>query len=155
MTHGRNHDERRFKAQKPRANNMPEDDELVTDLEAELSASGRGGVRPRQGVIGPYEERGSMREWPSEDGEAPPQMGSTVAPTRQAEIREHERHRLEREAGRVAAGTEGVLRARQEPGVSREALDQAAQAADRYVAEEESPTDPMGEMPTEETELRE
>lgn len=96
-----------------------------------------------------------MRDWPSEDGEAPPQMGSTVAPTRQAEVREHERHRLEREAGRIAAGTEGVLRARQEPGVSRKTLDQAAQAADRYVAEEESPTDPIGERATDETELRE
>lgn len=95
-----------------------------------------------------------MRAWPSEDGEAPPQMGSTVAPTRQAESREHERHRLEREAGRVAAGTEGLLRARQEPGVSREALDEAARAADRYVAEEESPTDPMGEIAVGENELR-
>jgi hypothetical protein len=58
--------------------------------------------------------------------------GSDVAPTEKATRREQERHRREREVGRVAAGTERNVRDRRR-GVSRAQLDAAARAADEKV----------------------
>jgi hypothetical protein len=58
--------------------------------------------------------------------------GADVAPTKLAEERERERHRLEREIGRTPGG-EGVLRDTRAPGVTREKLEQAAREADRRV----------------------
>src|SRR5207237_494952 len=82
--HGRDHDERQVKAARPRANNLP-GDESATDLEAELSLSGRGGMAPREGVVGAHEGLG--RETVSaarEEGEEPAGSGRDVAPTAQA-----------------------------------------------------------------------
>jgi hypothetical protein len=58
--------------------------------------------------------------------------GSEHAPTGQAADREHERHRLEREQGRVAAGTDGNLKEVRGPEVTREKLDDAAREADEH-----------------------
>ena len=61
-----------------------------------------------------------------------PEGGSRPAPTRKAEAREAERHRLEREMGRFAAGEGGIERD-ERVDVSREQLDEAARDADRAV----------------------
>jgi hypothetical protein len=58
--------------------------------------------------------------------------GSEVAPTKQAAEREHERHALEREIGRVAAGGDTSTEVRS-AGATRERLDEAAREADRRV----------------------
>jgi hypothetical protein len=73
------------------------------------------------------------------DEGAPEKIGSEVAPTKQAEARERERHRLEREAGRIPGG-EGVARDTRAPGVTREDLDEAAREADRNVVGHEVPS---------------
>lgn len=61
--------------------------------------------------------------------------GSRPAPTQRAAEREAERHRLEREQGRFAAGEDGLARDVRAPSVTREKLDQAAENADRAVEE--------------------
>lgn len=133
MEHGRNHDQRQSQLGHPRANNTPDDPE--TSLEAELLRSGRGQAVPRQGLVGAHEHRGGFSDTgvtPME-GEEPVGDGSACAPTRQAAERERVRHDLEREVGRIPAGMEGVVREMREPGVTREALDEAAREADRRV----------------------
>jgi hypothetical protein len=62
-----------------------------------------------------------------------PEAGAHVAPTRRAAEREAERHRLEREQGRFAAGEDGLARDVRAPSVTREKLDEAAREADRAV----------------------
>jgi hypothetical protein len=65
--------------------------------------------------------------------------GTDVAPTKRAEEREHERHRLERKLGRTPAGEAGLKHEHRAAGVSREELDAAARRADRRVAHRRPP----------------
>ncbi len=60
-----------------------------------------------------------------------PEGGSRPAPTQRAAEREAERHRLERERGRFAAGEGGLPNAIRLPSVTREELEEAAREADR------------------------
>ncbi len=60
--------------------------------------------------------------------------GSEYAPTRKATEREHERHRIERDLGRTAAGTHGSLRGTRDAAITRANLDEAARIADVSVA---------------------
>jgi hypothetical protein len=119
-----------------------------TQLELEMAASGRRDAVPREGLVGAHAAR---REGPpgdadegadteaSEEGDEPSGQGADVAPTKRAEERERERHRLERELGRTPAGEEGLVHDRRAPGVSREGLDEAAREADRRVAGHDVP----------------
>jgi hypothetical protein len=94
----------------------PTDDDLETDIEEQLAARGGHKLVPREGLVGAHlERRASLGQGPEE----PVGAGADVAPTRKAEARERERHRLQRET----------------VGGSREALDRAAQEADRLIAE--------------------
>jgi hypothetical protein len=135
MEHGRDHDQRQSQLGQPRANNTPPD-EPETDLEAEMLHAGRGGIVPRQGLVGAHEHRGTFSDTgaTSMEGQEPLGAGSECAPTRQAAERERVRHELERQAGRIPAGEEGRVRDTRAPGVTREALDEAAREADRRVA---------------------
>jgi hypothetical protein len=137
MEHGRDHDERQYKAKRPRRSNVP-DDEPTTDLEAELSFAGRGGAAPHEGLVGAHRGRARRSASPGES-ELPAASGSEVAPTGQAARREQERHRIERELGHVAAGTWGHVRGWRAPDVDRATLDEAAREADRRAAERAAP----------------
>jgi hypothetical protein len=64
---------------------------------------------------------------------APAHNGSEAAPTPQAARREAERHRIEREMGHHAAGTEGYVEQVRPSTVSRDDLDNAARRADEAV----------------------
>jgi len=137
----------------PRVNNVPQEDDEQTRLELEMAASGRNDAVPREGLVGAHTARrepltategegtGDEEEQMAagEEGAEPTGPGSDVAPTRRAEERERERHRLERELGRTPAGEEGLIHGRSASGVSREDLDEAARKADRYVAGSELP----------------
>jgi hypothetical protein len=92
------------------------DPDLETDIEDQLAASGRAKVVPPEGLVGAHTER---RLPGAGDLNEPVGAGADVAPTRKAEVRERERHRIarERQAG------------------SREELDRAAAEADRLMAE--------------------
>jgi hypothetical protein len=106
--------------------------DLETELEQEMSASGRTGVVPRTGLVGAHQQRHASLAASvelDEPGE-PAGPGAEVAPTRQAEQREAERHRRERELGVIAAGDEN-LRQRRSPDVTRQALDESAAEVDR------------------------
>jgi hypothetical protein len=114
--------------------NLPVDNDPQTQIEAELAASGRSDVVPKEGLVGAH----STRRQPS--GEAlernqrspidePVGGGAAVAPTEKAVVRERERHRLQRDAGVVPAGEDGNLRQRRAPGVDRTTLDAAARKA--------------------------
>ena len=59
--------------------------------------------------------------------------GAAVAPTKKAEMRERERHRLQKREGVVAASEEGNLKQRRTSQASRSALDAAARKADHLV----------------------
>jgi hypothetical protein len=122
------------KSGRPRANNVPAD-EPETDLEAQLLESGRGHMVPHQGVIGAHADQpGYSTEGKSDaEGQEPVGNGGETAPTDLAARREQERHRLERELGRVGAGQDGVIRDTRTPGVTREKLDAAAREADRRI----------------------
>jgi hypothetical protein len=126
MTHGKNHDERLQKVRRSRANNTPDPEDDDVRIEAGLVAEGGGGARPRAGLIGPHVEG-----WGSRGAMA---AGAEVAPTPKAELRERIRHRIEREKGRVAAGTDDRLRDTRTGGVTPEDLAEAACEADRAVA---------------------
>ncbi|HVX96821.1 MAG TPA: hypothetical protein VHK47_18035 [Polyangia bacterium] len=126
----------------PRNNNVPKEDDEQTQLELELASSGRNDAFPREGLVGAHSERRAPsaeegrqddREAEGEEGQEPTGPGSDVAPTKRAEARERERHRIEREIGHTPAGEEGLIRGRNAPGVSREDLDEAARRADRRV----------------------
>jgi hypothetical protein len=99
-------------ARAARTRSMPKDDDDQTRLELNAASSGR------------EHELASGR---------PPATteGSEVAPTARAEKRERERHRMERQIGRTAAGTKGVRRDTRRGPVTRQALAQAAREADR------------------------
>ena len=62
-----------------------------------------------------------------------PEGGSRPAPTQRAAEREAERHRLERERGRFAAGEGGLRNDVRAPGVTREKLAEAVREADEKV----------------------
>ena len=119
-----------------RMNNLPVDDDEQTHLEAEIAGSGRTGLRPRQGLAGAHRVRYQARGAPLERNQAsfedePVGGGSQVAPTRLAEVRERERHRLQHQQGVVPAGEDGNLRQRRAPRATRASLDAAAREADR------------------------
>jgi hypothetical protein len=129
-----------------RDNNVPKDDDEQTQLEAELASSGRHDAFPREGLVGATSERraseSSEAELEAEDGEEgqePTGPGADVAPTKRAEARERERHRIERDLGHTPAGEERQIHGRNAPGVRREALDEAARQADRRVAGHDLP----------------
>jgi len=65
--------------------------------------------------------------------EAGPRRGAEAAPTERAMRREAERHRLEREMGHHAAGTDGYRELTEDQPLSREALAEAARRADESV----------------------
>jgi hypothetical protein len=122
MTHGRDHEEREQKY--PRVNHTSETEESLLD-------NGRHRGTPRQHLYGANE--GRVGSAAGADETEPMADGSQVAPTRQAEERERERHRAERKLGRMAAGIEENRRDRREPEVTRGALEEAAREADRKV----------------------
>src|SRR4051794_37401867 len=100
-----------------RMSNVPVDDDEQTGLEVELAGSGRKDVPPREGLVGAHTVRRGRRAAPLERdqrsyADEPTGTGSEVAPTRQAEVRERERHRLQRQEGVVPAGEDGNLRQR-------------------------------------------
>src|SRR5688500_18484662 len=106
--------------------------DLETQIEDEMASSGRTGVVPRAGLVGAHEQRQASllaSEEVDEPGE-PPGPGSDVGPTRRAELRERERHQLQREMGVVPGGHQN-LRQQRAPGVTRQALDRTAPEADR------------------------
>jgi hypothetical protein len=74
-----------------------------------------------------------------EDHEPVGAGGADVAPTKRAEARERERHRIERSIGHTPAGEDGQIRGRNAADVSREQLDDAAREADRRVVGHELP----------------
>jgi hypothetical protein len=140
MAHGRNHDERRHEIPETRRGNTPDPD----SIEAELTSGGRHGVMPKQHLVGAHTERyaGSNQEEDAlalddeqdevdQDASEPTGPGADVAPTKKAEQRERLRHDLEQEAGRTTAGREGLVRADQNPEVTREQLDEIGREADR------------------------
>ena len=131
----------------PRMNNVPQEADEQTELEIEMAGSGRNDAVPREGLVGAHVarreppipgaaegEEDAQASGAEEEGEEPTGPGSDVAPTKRAEERERERHRLERELGRTPAGEQGLVHDRRAPGVSREGLDEAARKADRRVA---------------------
>ena len=85
---------------------------------------------PREGLFGAHMVR---REPGGETAVEPLGGGAEVAPTVKAELRERERHRLQREIGVVPAGEGGNLRQQRAPGVTRLSLDAAAQQANHRV----------------------
>lgn len=129
MRHGRDHEERENKIRLTRTNNTPEADAF----EVEMLQAGRTGATPPQQVIGAHETR-SASSGSEEEGAEPTGPGSDVAPTKRAEEREKERHRLERELGRTPAAEGGHIRDRRSAEVTREQLDEAGRKADEKVA---------------------
>jgi hypothetical protein len=136
----------------PRANNTPRDDDAQSELELEMDASGRHNLVPHEGLVGAHLTRVAptsaaagdggdedQLQDPSPEGEEPAYPGSDVAPTKLAEERERERHRLERALGRTPAGEDGQIRDQRTANVTRQALDQAAREADRKVVGHELP----------------
>jgi hypothetical protein len=115
-----------------RSGPQEESPDLETAVEDEMMASGRHSVVPRTGLVGAHEERtGSLAADLDEGVALPKGAGSDVAPTRKAEMRERQRHQLQREAGLEVAGAGGRLR--QKRSASRQALDEAAAKADELV----------------------
>jgi hypothetical protein len=127
MTHGRDHQEREQRVRVHRPHQTAERE----SVEADFFGAGHKRGMPPQAVFGAHTERfapaGDLEE------SEPTGDGSDVAPTARAEERERERHRAERKLGRMAAGLEENLRDRREPQVTRDALDQAARAADEKI----------------------
>jgi hypothetical protein len=121
-------------------NNTPGEEDEQTQIEVEMAASGRSDIVPREGLIGAHTERRMHSTDQTEDeGGEPTGPGSDVAPTKLALEREQERHRLEREAGRIPAGEDGRISGYQAEGVTREKLDEIAREADRRVVGHELP----------------
>jgi len=105
-------------------NNLPQERDLTTQIEAAMAGSGRTKMAPPEGTIGARRTRRSRR-----DGIP----GAAVAPTKKAEARERQRHRLQRREGVVPASEAGNLKQRRAAKASRSALDAAARKADRLV----------------------
>jgi hypothetical protein len=114
---------------------LPVVDDDQTRIEVEMAGSGRKNVWPHEGLVGAHTVRRGRRGAPLEADQQsfddePTSTGSEVAPTRLAEVRERERHRLQRQQGVVPAGEDGNLRQRRSPRATRASLDAAARAAD-------------------------
>jgi hypothetical protein len=107
-----------------RMNNLPRERDLTTQIEADMAGSGRTGMTPPEATIGP---RRGRRIRSRRDGIP----GAAVAPTKKAEVRERQRHRLQKAEGVVAASEEGNRKQRRSSKASRAALDAAARKADR------------------------
>jgi hypothetical protein len=90
--------------------------DLESDIEDQLQSSGRTRIVPPEGLVGAHLER---RESAAQGLEEPVGAGADVAPTRKAEARERERHRLQREL----------------PAEDRGAFQRAADEADRLITE--------------------
>lgn len=117
-----------------RSRSTPEGD----SFETQLFTSGRKRGKPPEGLVGAHRQRREpTRELAtsSDREQEPVGHGADVGPTVKATRREQERHRREREIGRVAAGTERNLRDRRDPGVTRAKLEAAARAADEKVGQ--------------------
>lgn len=134
MEHGRDHENRQLHVGNKRANNTPPTDPN-TALEEQLRAGGSG-VFAKEGQIGAQSFAGSRSGASGKEVDPARRTGggSDVAPTKQAQTREQERHRLERQLGRTPAGEAGLRHDRRSAEVSREDLDKAAAEADRRVA---------------------
>jgi hypothetical protein len=117
--------------------NLPVDDDQQTQIEAELTGSGRSDLVPKQGLVGAHSRRrqptGALERDQRSSADEPIGGGSEVAPTDKARTRERERHRLQRQIGVVPAGEDGNLRQRRARGVKRRDLDAAGREADRRV----------------------
>ena len=114
------------------------DDDLQTQIEAEMASSGRHDVVPREGLVGAHMVLGCSRSTKWNPGSArtshePFGVATEVAPTERAIVLEYERHRLQRAAGVVPAEEDGHLRQQRAPGVTRSALDAAAREANHLV----------------------
>lgn len=105
----------------PRTRSMPKDDDEQTRLELDAASSGR-------------DHAMSFGRGPATE------EGAEVAPTARAEQRERERHRLERQEGRTAAGTKSTRRDTRHGGVTRQALARAAHEADRRITGHDIPS---------------
>jgi hypothetical protein len=106
------------------------DRDLQAEIEDEMMSSGRTHLVPREGLVGAHPERRQGADQQPDDG-----LGSRVAPTRKAEVREATRHELERQVGQFAAGEAGGrLRQARSGFATREALDGIAAEADDLVA---------------------
>lgn len=121
-----------------RTSNLPLDDDVQTQIEAELASSGRSDSTPKEGLVGAHLARREPSHESIEGSQPSPNdepigAGFEVAPTEKAEMSEHERHRLQREIGVVPAGGDGNLRQRRAPSATREALDAAARQASHIV----------------------
>jgi hypothetical protein len=119
-------------------NNVPQEEDETTEIETELAGSGRTGVTPREGLIGAHADRHARGTDRAETDDEPRTRepfgrGAAVAPTERAEERERIRHQRQREQGLVPAGTEGNPRQQRPDEVDRQALDAAADDADRAV----------------------
>lgn len=134
MERGRDHETRQAHVGNKRANNTPPTDPN-TALEEQLRAGGSG-VFAKEGQIGAQAFQGGHSAASSKEADPTRRTGggSDVAPTKQAEAREQERHRLERQLGRTPAGEAGLRHDRRGDEVTRAELDQAACEADRRVA---------------------
>jgi hypothetical protein len=124
-----------------RVSNVPQDDDVQAELELELAASGRGAAVPREGLVGAHAGRRAPSTG-AERQQEPTGPGADVAPTKRAEDRERERHRLERALGRTPAGEDGLIRDQRGKNVSRAHLDEAARRADRHVLGHDVPKRP-------------
>lgn len=132
-------------ARLPRTRSTPQEEDEQTEIEVEMGSSGRSQVRPSDRLFGPYlgrfEAEASTRARDAAVVTQPPPRGSDEAPTPLALAREHERHRLERNLGRRAAGTDGRLRASTDgkadqargPRANRKAMQAVQRKADRKV----------------------
>lgn len=134
MEHGRDHENRQLHVGNKRANNTPPTDPN-TALEEQLRAGGSG-VFAKEGQVGAQAFQGSHSGASGKEADPARRTGggSDVAPTKQAEAREQQRHRLERQLGRTPAGEAGLHHDRRSADVTPADLEQAAREADRRVA---------------------
>jgi len=131
MRHGRDHQQQEPRLRRRRTHATVEGD----SFETKLLTSGRKRGSPPEGLVGAHRQRREptgLLETSSDRERQPVGHGADVGPTEKATRREQERHRREREIGRVAAGTERNDRD-QRRGVTRAQLDAAARAADEKV----------------------
>lgn len=133
MKHGRDHENRQSHVGHDHANNTPPASPDVKMEEAMIS--GRSGMFIKEGLIGAQAFQGHHTTTSATDAEAEHRTGSgsDVGPTKLAEAREQERHRLERKLGRTPAGEAGRVHDRRSPEVTRADLDGASRQADRIV----------------------
>lgn len=124
----------------PRTKNSPRENDEQTEIEMEMASSGRSDIVPHQGLVGAHTGRlEPASQMGEEEGGEPTGPGSDVAPTKLAEERERERHRLERERGRTPAAENGSIHEQRSASVTREDMDEAQREADRRVIGHEVP----------------